>query len=380
MNIGLICLVVGSLLIGTLSAEEAPVYVSNGGRAEDGEQRGIYRLTLDTETGALSEPECVAEVRSPAFLSFSPDGRFLYCAGTYAGAGETGLQAFAVNEDGGLNWLGSQPFAGSVPCHIQVDRTGEHVLVANYRSGNVVLLGIAEDGSVQPDVFNVQHEGSSVLPRQSGPRPHATHLSPDNQFVYVPDLGMDQVVVYKLDAERDELVLQSSGATPPGAGPRHMKISADGQRAWVLNEIGISLSAFERLETGKLTLIETVSLIDAEVETRGISASEIQIHPSGKFVYAAIRGGRARSELVVFEVDRSQNGVGELRRIQNFALDVATQRAFELDPTGRWAVVAGQRSHDLVVVEIDPATGLLSATPHRVNCPQPMSIAFQPLE
>ncbi len=310
------------VLVAQLHAEPLDLYIATGGRGSSDAPSGIYHATFDSATGKLTTPTLAAEVQHPAFLAIAPDGRFLYSA--RAEEGSSKVATFAIGEKGALTFLNAAPSEGVVPCHLQTDRTGKALFVANFRDGKIASLGIREDGSLEPSQSVHQHEGSSILPRQQGPHPHSIYPSPNNRRVFVPDLGLDKVVVYTFNPDDASLQQETEIVLPPGSGPRHMNFSSDGRHAYVLNEIGLTVAVIDLRE---LTVTQSVSTVEEAEEPSRQSASEIRVHPSGQFVYAANRGGGADS-IAVFRANIGHNRNGHLERIQVVPAEVRIPRSF----------------------------------------------------
>ncbi len=279
-----------------------------------------------------------------------------------------GVAAFRIGDEGKLDLLNTQPSMGQGPCHVSIDATGKCLLVANYSSGSVAALGIKEDGALEAPVSSQQHEGSSVHKnRQTGPHAHSIYPGPDNAFAYSPDLGIDKVTIHRLDAGKATLEKAGSAKVPPGSGPRHMKFGKDGKFAYVLNELLLTVSVFKRSagKPGMLNSMETVSVLPDGADRSGMTCSEIRVHPSGKFAYTGNRNGsgEGRDSITVFKVCLES---GKITRIQTAPAHVGVPRNFNIDPTGRWLIAGGQKSHDIAVFEIDPATGKLTFTGRKV--------------
>ena len=213
--------------------------------------RGIYRATLDAATGKLGPAEVAAEAKDPAFLAVHPNGRYVYAIMESSDPAKTpgrGVMAYAVEpKTGKLTLLNEQSAGGPGPCHLEVDRTGRTVLVANYSGGSVAALPIGADGKLGPAKTVLAHAGSSVHPtRQRRPHAHAINVAPDNRFALVPDLGTDKVMVYRLDAAGGTLAPHAPAfaALPPGSGPRHLAFGPDGKFVYVINELVCTIAAF----------------------------------------------------------------------------------------------------------------------------------------
>jgi len=346
------------------------VYLGTQGR---GDSKGIYLCDLDTETGKLSPPRLAANIAGAGFLALHPNGKYLYST---ARGSENQVAAFQIGKDHMLKPINLQSSEGSGPCHVSVDRTGTCLMVANYGSGSVAALKIDEDGSLIKSASAHQHEGSSVdLRRQKGPHAHSIYAGPDNKFAYSPDLGIDQVVIYSLDAATATLRKAGTARTNPGAGPRHMKFSQDGRHAYVLTELHLTVAVYARNpENGLLgQAIQEVSCLPANGSPDGMSCSEIRVHPNGKFLYAANRDvkGEGRDSISVFKVLRE----GRIQRIQTVPAKVAIPRNIGVDPDGRWLLVAGQRSGNVPVFAIKD-NGTLQETSNEVKVANAMCIEF----
>lgn len=367
-------LLVTSLLVCSslfASAEESKTQVYIGTRAE-----GIYTTWLDSNTGELSPAKLAVAVDGSSFIYIHPNQKFLYsCSNIDQQTGA--VSAFKVSDDGALTGFGSEPIKGKSLCHISLDATSGMLMGANYGQGSVVSLSIKKDGSLGKFISLHEHTGSSVHPsRQKAPHAHSIYSGPSNKFAYAPDLGTDKVMIYSIDPTTAKLTPSGFATSPAGAGPRHMKFSKDGNSAYVLNELTVSISIFSRnSSTGELTLKETVSTLPEDADKKGITCSEIRVSKDGKFVYCANRdvAGKGRDSLSAFAV----NEEGKLTHIQTIGAEVHIPRNINLDPSGQWLLVAGQKSNNLPIFKINPATGMLSYTQKKIDVPSPMCIEFR---
>jgi 6-phosphogluconolactonase len=340
--------------------------------------KGIYVSRLDPATGALSTPALAAEIRNPSFLAASADGRFLYAVSEVdAVGGKPGgaVAGYAIDKAAGtLKPLNSQSTVGTGPCHVSV--AGRMVFAANYGGGSIAAYQMQDDGSLKPASTFVQHKGSSVNPdRQKGPHAHGVTPDPSGRFLYVPDLGLDQVLVYRIDATAGTIAPATppfAAVTPAGSGPRHIAISGDGKHAYVITEMFCTIGVFDRnAANGALSPVQTISTLPAgQAVEQGMSTAEVLLHPSGKFLYGSNRG---HDSLVVYGVDASN---GKLTLLQHVPTGGKTPRAFNIDPSGTFLVVGNQNSDQIVVFRIDPATGKLTATGQSVSVGKPVSFEF----
>jgi 6-phosphogluconolactonase len=340
--------------------------------------KGIYAFDFDSASGELKERGLAAESIDPSFLAVHPNGKYLYAVnetGEFAGRKSGAVSAFAIDPSTSkLKLLNQFPSEGAGPCHISLDKTEKFVLVANYDGGSIASFPIREDGSLGPASSFVQHTGSSVnKERQEAPHAHWISTSPDNHFVLVADLGLDEVLIYRFDATTGQL----SPHTPPFAkvapasGPRHFAFRPNGKFGYVLTEMAATVTAFS-YDSGKgvLSVIQTIPTLPKEYSGPA-EAAELAVHPSGKFLYASNRAGI--DTITAFAIDPAK---GTLKLIDRVSTKGKTPRNFAVDPTGSYLLAANQESSNIVVFRIDPTTGALNAAEHEVQVPAPVCIVF----
>lgn len=366
-----------------LTATEAPpkalwVYVGTY-TGDAGESKGIYRLTLDLSDGKLGKPELVAETESPSFLAIHPGGKHLYAVAEVAeDGGKPGgaLAAFAIDpETGSLSLLNKQSTRGGGPCFVAVDPSGKVALAANYGGGSIASFPIAPDGKLGAAATFIQHEGSSVdRARQEKPHAHSINVDAADRFAIAADLGLDKLLVYRLDPDKGTLSPNDPpfAAVAPGSGPRHFAFHPDGKHAYVINEMLLTVTAFDwDAKAGTLSEAQTVSTLPADVTDRkGLSTAEVQVHPSGKFLYGSNRGHHS---IASFKIDPAS---GKLTPIGHTPTGGQTPRNFGIDPTGRFLLAANQDSGTIVVFRIDSETGELTPAGHQADIPMPVCVKF----
>jgi 6-phosphogluconolactonase len=341
--------------------------------------KGVYVSRLDVASGALTPPELAGETTSPSFLAVHPSRNFLYAVNevrTFEGKESGSVSAFAIDrKTGKLTALNQQASAGRGPAHLVVDKAGRNVLVANYGGGSVAVLPIGTDGALKPASAFIQHTGASVnAERQKGPHAHSINLDPANRFAYAADLGLDKVLIYRFNAEKGSLVANDPpfASVEPGAGPRHFAFHPDGRFAYVINEMHVTVTAFSRdRDRGALTELQTISTLPPgrSVET-GYSTADVQVHPSGRFLYGSNRG---HDSIVVFAIDEK---TGRLTYVENRPTQGSTPRGFGIDPSGTYLLAANQRSDTVVVFRIDRQTGRLTPTGHTIAVGAPVCVKF----
>lgn len=343
--------------------------------------QGIYTFTFDATTGEVGPLELAALASNPSFLAMHPDRQHLYCVGDItnsAGKKVGAVSAFAIQPDGKLTLLNQVATVGAGPCHLTVDKTGRMVLAANYGGGSVVSFPINADGSIGEHTGFVQHVGRSITPRQAQPNAHSVNISPDNRFAFVADLGLDQVLIYKLDPVGATFAPHAPAfvKVAPGSGPRHFCFHPDGRFAYVINELSLTVTAFRfDAARGTLTEIQTLSTLpaaDGPGPKPGWSTAEIVVHPGGKFLYGSNRG---HDTIAVFAIAAD----GTLSLVQNAPAEVKVPRNFALDPTGRWLFTEGQKSDDIALFRVDSTTGKLTFTGGKLKVGSPVCMKFLPL-
>ena len=339
---------------------------------------GIYHCKLNTDTGKLTEPVLAAPISGPGFLAMHPQRHHLYAVGKLEGT--PSIVSYKINQGKSNSTLeldNSLPIGDGTAAHVAVDPTGKMILTAQYGGGSVAAFSLNDDGALKAATRLIKHEGGSraVPGRQDAPHAHWVGFSPDNRFAFVPDLGLDKVVIYRIDPENAELVFHGYGDVPPGGGPRHMKFHPNGRIIYVLNELALSVTVFD-YDKAKGTMVakQTIPTVDPNELAKELfkSASEIRVHPNGRFVYSANRG---HDTITAFRVDESD---GTLSVIEVEPVRGATPRNFNLDPSGKWLLAAGQDSHTLAAFAVDDQTGELTYNRSNVTAPSAICVLFQP--
>ncbi len=222
-----------------------------------------------------------------------------------------------------------------------------------------------------------QHEGSGADPkRQAGPHGHSINPTPDNQFALACDLGLDKVLIYKMDPASGKLTTHGFGTVPPGSGPRHLAFHPNGKFVFVNNEMLMTETTFAYdAQKGALKEVETVSTLPAEDRGKtGLSTAETVVHPNGKFVYVS---NRTHDTIAVFACDAA---TGKLTLIQNASAEGKIPRNFCLDPSGKWMIVAHQDSNTAALLKVDQDTGKLSFTGKKIAVGGSVCVRFLTLD
>lgn len=340
--------------------------------------KGIYAFDLDAASGQLKEIGLAAEAVDPSFLAVHPNGRFLYAVNEtseFAGQKSGAVSAFAIDRSTSkLKLLNQVPSGGAGPCHISLDKTGKFVFVANYDGGSIASFPIRDDGSLGPASSLIQHHGSSVnKERQEAPHAHWIGASPDNRFVLAADLGLDEGLIYRFDANKGTLSPNNPAFVKvgPGAGPRHFAFHPNGKFAYLLTEMAATVTAFSYDATkGSLSVLQTIGTLPKDY-SGPTEAAELVVHPSARFLYTSNRAGIDMID--EFSVDPVK---GTLTLFDTFSTKGKTPRNFAIDPTGSFLLAANQESSNIVIFRINPISGALTPTGQVLQVPAPVCVVF----
>jgi 6-phosphogluconolactonase len=341
------------------------------------DSKGIYLSRFDAATGKLSPVELAGETESPAFLTVDSGAHYLFAVNeidTYKGAKSGSVTAFSLDRHTGkLTALNTVASGGPGPCHLAVDRTDKNVLVANYNGGSVAVLPVKADGKLGEASAFKQHLGSSVnKERQEGPHAHCAVFSPDNRFAVVADLGLDKLLVYRFDPTAGSITPNDPpfGSVKPGSGPRHFAFHPNHRFAYVINEIGNTVTAFAwDGDKGSLRELQTISTLPKDFTGENTTA-EIAVHPSGRFLYGSNRGN---DSIAVFAINPAQ---GTLTTTEIVPTGGKEPRNFALDPSGTFLFAANQNSNTVVVFRVNQKTGRLTPAGEKLDVPSPVCVTF----
>ena len=342
--------------------------------------KGIYAFRYDASSGKLTAIGVAAETQDPSWVAVHPNGKFLYAVNE---AGKSSMvSAFSVDaQSGKLTLLNQLPALGEDPCYLAFDRAGKYVFVANYTSGNVVVFPIEADGKLGAATANVRDEGKLGPNKERQEGPHAHWIKNLGSEVFVADLGLDRVMVYRFDPMNGALSpMPAAGPRnpfpqrpvelSPGTGPRHVALSRSGHFMYVLGELDSTVNRFVGTKEGVFNgALGKYPMLPAGFSGRN-DAAEIEIHPRGKFLYASNRG---HDSIVVYYIDQDS---GQLKQVADVPTGGKEPRHFALDPSGNFLLAEDQLSDKIVTFHIDQKTGALMPTGDSVEVPSPVCLAF----
>lgn len=328
------------------------------------ESKGIYEITLDTEKKTLVDSKHLLVEDNPTYLGVA-NSKVLYTVTKVNGDG--GMASYQNNGDGTYSLLNTVTEEGAPPCYVGIDEDRGLVYGANYHKGSASSYKIENDGSLTL-ADTVQHEGSGPNENQGSAHAHYSDLTPDNRLV-VCDLGTDGVYTYDVSAE-GKLTEVARFTAAPGTGPRHLVFHPNGQVAYLFGELASTLLVLSYdAATGAFTEVETLSTLPAE-HTGFNGGAAIRVSKDGKFVYASNRG---HNSIVVFELT---NDGKSATAIQHISTEGDFPRDFDLDPTGKFVVVANQNTDNLTLYSRDEASGKLTLIEKDIFSPETVCVYF----
>ncbi|SEN64940.1 6-phosphogluconolactonase [bacterium A37T11] len=336
-----------------------------------GNSKGIYVYDFNLKTGE-SVLKSETPVANPSFLTLSPDKHFVYAV-SEEGAELASANAFTYDRfSGKLGFIDSLRTGGASPCHIITDAGNKHVIVANYSGGSLSVFKTKANGSLDKKVQFIQYEGSGPdKSRQEKPHAHSSTLSPDGKFLFVQDLGTDQIHVYAYDATNPDEPLRPATIPTvpctPGGGPRHITFSADGRFVYLVQEMGARVQVFA-YQKGTLRSIQEISML-APGFTGKVGAADIHLSPDGKFLYTSNR--LEANDLCIYQVNKKS---GKLTYVTNQSVLGKNPRNFAITANGKFLLAANQDTNNVVIFNRDAQTGLLTDSGKRISVGAPVCL------
>jgi 6-phosphogluconolactonase len=330
---------------------------------------GIYVYQFNASTAAT---KFVSSVKSsnPSFLAVSSNQKFVYAVnennpGT--------VSSFSFHKDSGrLQFINTVETKGAHPCYVTADKKSKHVFVGNYSGGNIAVFDVKEDGSLSEAKQTIQHNGNSVnRQRQEKAHVHATFLSPDYNFLLVPDLGMDKIMIYKVDTKTGLLTPAEIPYedTNPGAGPRHAEFHPNGKFLFLMEELSGAVTVY-KYEEDRLKLVQNVSAHSFDYKgTKG--SADIHVSRDGRFLYCSNRGDA--NTIAIFSINEETGILTPMGYQPTLGIH---PRNFTIDPTGNFLLVANKDSDEIVIFKINKSTGMLSDTGKRIAVPRPVCLKW----
>lgn len=344
-----------SLFFLNCKSQNTPLYIGTG---SEGESKGIYKVDFNSKTGEVSNITLAAKAKSPTFIAFAPNKKFIYAVGE--GSEETGVSSFKLHSEDKLKLINSVSSNGKGPCHIAVNETGTKAVVSNYGGGTIAIYDINTDGSL--------NEAAQVFNHNKGDQPARAHSAQfHNNDLYVADLGNNAVYNYALD--NGNYILKSDAIVDMegNLGPRHFALTKDDRFIYVINEYGGSITSIEKTDSGFKQIDFDTTLND---NYKGkVACADIHLSKDERFLYGSNRG---ENTIALFSRNVED---GTIERIENVSTEGNWPRNFTLDPSGKFLLVANRRSSNISVFKIDTKIGKLSFL-QSIELPNPTCLLF----
>lgn len=356
------------------SAQKKPYLII--GTYTSGKSEGIYVYDFNTVT-AENNLISVAKTSNPSYLAVSPDKKTVYAvnenADTIRSVIGGSVTAFSFNAaDGKLTPMDTHPSRGTNPCYVSVDKTGKWVFAGNYSSGTLAVFPVTTNGNIGASIQVIAQTGTGPnKQRQEGPHVHATVVSPDNNYLFVPNLGNDKVMIYSMSKTTGKLTPASEQfvSTEPGSGPRHLDFAPNKKYAYLMEELSGNVIGYS-YNNGKLKQIQSISSLQKDF-TGAVGCADIHVSKDGKFLYCSNRGDA--NLITIFSINQKD---GQLT-VAGYQYTLGkTPRNFNFDPSGNFLLAANQNSDDIVIFKINRKTGLLTDTGKRISVPNPVCIKW----
>lgn len=373
MSRKLCCLVTAALLVGLL-ANAQQYYLFVGSYNRDKEKEGVYLYRFNDHTGALQPVYALKGILNPSFLTISPNGKYIYACSESQTPDIGGVSSMAFDSTKEtLTLLSRQSSGGDNPAYVGVDKAGKWLLCANYTGGSLSIFPLEANGHIAPARQTITFRDSSILPRQTSSHIHAAVFAPDNHYAFFPDLGADKIRAYQLFPDQPAPLQPATPqytVTAPGSGPRHLTFHPTLPYAYCINEISGTVTTY-RYHPGRLDSIQGISA-HLPSPAADYNGADIHISPDGKFLYASTR--EDANMIFIYAIHPQK---GTLNQVGQESTRGAHPRNFAIDPTGKFLLVANQRSGNIVVFKRHPKTGLLTATGTEVKVLNPSSLQIR---
>lgn len=362
------------ILLLVTSKVEAKKHILYVGTYTKGMADGIFVYSFNDQSGKLKNLKIPAISNNPSFLTISADKKYLYAVGEIDDPEKDhsgGVSSFRIENDGKLTLLNHVQTEGANPCHVSLSPDGRKLVASNYSGGNLTLFNVLPDGKLTALMQRIQHTGSGPFPgRQAEPHVHSARFDATGKTLFVADLGIDELKVYRVGSTDSPLKPDSQPFVklPPGSGPRHFDFSSDGRYIYLINELSSTISVLMKYGAD-WKVVQSVRTLPQEFNGESWCA-DIHLSADGRFVYGSNRG---HNSIAVFKRDAL---TGKLEMIQTVSVEGNWPRNFTLDPTGRFLLVANQKSNDITVFRVDETSGKLAYTGIKVQNESPVCLQF----
>lgn len=336
--------------------------------------KGIYVYRFDASTGKatwVSNTDS-GSVINPSYIAIAANKDLVYACTETRTVNAGGVSAFRFDRNTGkLFFINKQSSGGDNPAYVSVNTNGNWVMAGNYSGGSIAAFPVNKDGGLQPYSQLIQHNGSSINQRrQEKAHVHATVFSPDEDFLFAPDLGMDKVMIYRFQPSSSKPLQKSPmhfASATPGSGPRHFAFHPNKKYAYLIEELSGTVSAYQ-YKNGELKEIQRIAT-HPDTLKGNFGSADIHVSPDGKFLYASNRG--VENNIALFKIDEES---GKLHPLGYQSTMGNMPRNFCIDPSGNYLLAANQGTGNIVIFKRDKNTGSLSYTGEQIFIPQPVCL------
>lgn len=308
-------------------------------------------------------------IKSPnaSYQAFTSDNQFFYSVNE--DGGQASVSVYKRNPDGKYTFMNAESTGGNGPCYVTYRESTKTVYAANYGSGSLSVFK-TENGKLLPVAQHISYKGSGInKSRQETPHAHQVIVSPDQQYLYVTDLGTDMIHQHKIN--EDGTVAETSKDIPlkPGTGARHLTFHKTGKWVYVIGELTGTIDVFSVSKEHQFKNIQRILADTTSITVKG--SGHIQLSPNGKWLLTSNRV--TIDEVTIFSVQSD----GRLKKVGHQAV-TKKPRMFSFDPSGKHVLVAGQDGNAVQVFSFDDVTGKMTNTNQDINVPMPVCLSFVP--
>ena len=339
------------IMLTLTSCQNKPIRLFAGTYTETG-QKGLYLFDLNPEAGTIRLLSEADAGPNPSYFCVSKGKKLIYAADEamvfngIKGGGVTALKY--TDETGAVEKVRELlvPFGG--PCFLSLSPKDDFLLFASYSSASIAVVKLDEKGL--PNVVTDTISFPTIDGKVS--HPHMISFDPAGKKVYLTDLGLDRIVIYDFDAVSGHLKQIENGIVdlPAGAGPRHFVFNSAGTKMYVICELNSTISVFEVNINGGLRPVQTLTTLGDGFSGESACA-DIHLGRGEKYLYGSNRG---ENTIVVFAVESD----GKLALAGRIPCGGNWPRNFVIDPSGKYLLVANQKSGDISLFRINKKTGI----------------------
>ena len=303
---------------------------------------GVFRFTVETDSGALSVP---------ALFCDAPDAKYLALRDRTLAApvrGEKGAGLALIDLAAAAPRAQTLLTEESGGCYVVFD--GDYIHTANFHAGTVSVYRRAENALSL----------HTRLSFGAGAGCHQVLVHGDT--LLVPCMEQDRICLIDKSAD---FAQAGEIAFAPGTGPRHGVFDRAHERLFVVAEKECAVYSY-RAQNGFSYADQVVLLPPGAFP--GSTAAAIRLSADERFLYVSVRGA---NQLAVLAVEGER-----LALLQLTGSGGDHPRDIALSPDGRLLLAANRFSGELVSFAVDTGSGLIGKELCRVPAPEAVSILF----